>query len=127
MPSRPKKKTGTKKGGRSSPWFIGIVCGLIGAFLVGVILFYFFGHREQQIYRAIFMTSINNADRLMEKDMPEDALAIYNDIASKRSAKKKPEFYAHIKNSEGVCHYKVALLKDMKSTSSKPSGPLKRP
>jgi hypothetical protein len=84
MPSRPKKKMGTKKVNINNPWFIGTVGGLIGAFLVGLILFYLFGHREQQIYRAIFMTSINNADRLLEKDMPEDALAIYNDIGEKR-------------------------------------------
>ena len=35
--------------------------------------------------------------------MIEDALAIYNDVASKVSATKDPELYASVKNSEGVC------------------------
>lgn len=96
----PKKKPRTIQWGKNSPWFIGIVGGLIGAFLVGVVLLYFFGHREHKIYRAIFMTSINNADRLLERNMAEDALAIYNDIANKISARRDRELYATVKNGQ---------------------------
>ena len=114
MPTRPKKKkkSGARKSGKNSPWFIGIVGGLIGAFVVGAFLYYFFGHRELEIYRAIAMTSLNNADRLLEKNMAEDALAIYTDVAGKVSAKKDPALYANVKNSEGVCYYKLALIKN---------------
>ncbi len=90
MPARSKKKAGARKWGKNSPWFIGIVGGLIGAFVVGVCLYYFYGHRELEIYRAIYMANINDADSLVEKNMLEDALAIYTNVAGKVSAKKGP-------------------------------------
>src|SRR4030042_3104377 len=112
MKKRPKKKSGARKPGKNSPWFIGIVGGLIGAFVVGAFLYYFFGHRELDIYRAIAMTSLNNADRLLEKNMVEDALAIYANVSGQGSEKKDPGLYANVKNSGGVCYYKLALVKN---------------
>ncbi|MCJ7547808.1 MAG: hypothetical protein MUP30_13500, partial [Deltaproteobacteria bacterium] len=112
MKKRPKKKSSARRWSKNSPWFIGIVGGLIGAFVVGVVLYYFYGHRELEIYRAIAMTSLNNADRLLEKNMVEDALAIYTDVAGKVSAKKDAALYANVQNSEGVCYYKLALVKN---------------
>src|SRR4030067_340765 len=111
-----------KKNKKSNPLFIGIVGGLIGAFVVGAILLYFFGHRKQQIYRAISMTSINNADSLLEKNMVEEALTIYNAIASKVSANREPELYGAAKNSAGICYYKLALIKNTEGNLRKAIG-----
>jgi tetratricopeptide (TPR) repeat protein len=110
--SKKKKKSKARKWGNGSPWFIGIVGGLIGAFVVGACLYYFYGHRELEIYRAIALTSLNDADRLLEKNMVEDALAIYVNVAGQVSARKDPALYANVKNSEGVCYYRLALAKN---------------
>ncbi len=93
-----------------NPWLVGILGGAVGAILSGVVLYYSFEYREQKAVEAIVMTSINNADSLLEKNMNEEALAIYNDALKVVSSKK--DAYGHINNSRGICYYNLAIVKD---------------
>jgi tetratricopeptide (TPR) repeat protein len=97
---------------RNNPWIIAVIGGAISAIIAGVILFYLFEYREKKISRAILVTSVNDADGLVEKDMIEDGLAIYKDVLKKVSGEDESELYGHIKHMEGTCYYRLALLRN---------------
>ena len=61
-------------------WLVGIITGAVAGVLAGVMLYYFFEYRKEKISEDILITSMENADKLIEQNMYEDALAIYNDI-----------------------------------------------
>jgi len=94
----------------NNPWLVGIIGGAIGAVLAGIILYYLFEHRKQKISKTILMTFINNADKLLGKNMTQDALKIYKDMLKVVSGKKEPGVYGHIKNNEGICYCNLAIL-----------------
>ena len=89
----------------NNPWVIAI-----SMFISGAILSFLLRYRKDKIAKNILTTSINNADIFLEKNMTEDALAIYNNLLKVISEKKYPKIYAHIKNSEGICYYNLAII-----------------
>jgi len=95
---------------RSNPWLVGIIVGALGAVLAGIILHYLFQYRKEKKSKTILTASMNNADRLLEKNMTEDALAIYNDMLKAVSEKKDPEVYSRINNNQGICYYNLAMI-----------------
>jgi tetratricopeptide (TPR) repeat protein len=97
---------------RNNPWIIAVIGGATSAIIAGVILFYLFEYREKRISRTILITSVNNADGLVEKDMIEDGLSIYKDVLKKVSEENESELYGHIKHMEGFCYYRLAFVRN---------------
>src|SRR3989304_1659301 len=96
----------------NNPWLVGIIGGALGAIVAGIVLYYLFEHRKQKILRSILMTSKDNADRLLEKNMTGEALEIYNKVLQSISEKGDQKFYGNIKNSKGECYLNLATIKD---------------
>lgn len=94
----------------TNPWIVAIIGGAIGAVLAGIILYYSIEYRKGKNLKNIRMNLINNADVLLERNMPEDALKIYTDLLSLVYEKKDTEVYGHIKNKEGICYYNLSTL-----------------
>jgi len=103
----------------NNPWLVGIIGGAIGAVLAGIILYYLLEYPKLRSYKTIITTSLNNADRLLEKNMTEDALKIYHDILKAVSEKKEPKLYSHIKSNEGICYYNLAIISNKEDNLSK--------
>ena len=105
--------------GLNSPWFVGIIGGAIGAIIAGIVLYYLFEYRKKKRLKSALRTIINNADRLLEKSMIEDALEIYIDMLKIVSDEKAPDLYAHIKNNEGICYSKLAEINNKEENLTK--------
>lgn len=61
-----------------NPWVVTIIGGLL---VTGISLIYFYlsEQKKQMTAKNIVRSFIHDADKLLEKNMPEDALAIYED------------------------------------------------
>ncbi|MEA1995822.1 MAG: tetratricopeptide repeat protein [Campylobacterota bacterium] len=105
--------------GINNPWLIGIIGGAIGAVLAGIILYYLFEYRKGKITKKIQITSVNNADRLLDKNMTSDALAIYIETLKITSEKEDPNLYAHIKNNEGISYFNLGIVREKEENLTK--------
>ncbi|TKJ45245.1 hypothetical protein CEE35_04595 [Candidatus Aerophobetes bacterium Ae_b3b] len=106
------KKKGAMRFFGHNPVFIAIISTVIGGILVGIALFYLFEYRAERRAKTALMADINNADELLEANMTDDALAIYQNTLKTVSVRKYPEIYAHIKHNEGICYYELANVRD---------------
>jgi tetratricopeptide (TPR) repeat protein len=68
---------------------------------------------------AIAESSVNNADRLLEKGMEKEALTIYKEVVKEVSGKSEPVLFSHIKHQEGHCYYKLALVSNKEDNLTK--------
>jgi tetratricopeptide (TPR) repeat protein len=93
-----------------NPWVVGILGGVVAVIVGGIILHYTFEYPKQKALEAVVKTSINNADSLLDNNMTEEALTIYNDLL--KVALSKKEVYGYINNQRGICYYNLAMLKD---------------
>ncbi len=96
-------------------WSKGIIGGIIGVIIAGFVGYYLFQHKKEDTY----VNLINDADALLEKNMPEDALTIYNDVLKIVSVDKDPDVYARIRNNEGVCYFNLAEISNKEENLKK--------
>lgn len=100
------------------PWFMSIVSAFLGALLAGVTLYYLFEYKKEKVSENILLTTVHNADKLPEKDLIEEALAIYLD-ALKTISEKQQKFYGHIKTKEGVTYLRLSEKRDKEENINK--------
>ena len=100
------------------PWFMSIVSAFLGALLAGVTLYYLFEYKKERVSENILITTINNADKLLEKDLTEEALSIYLD-ALKTISPRQQKLYGHIKTKEGACYLRLSERGDKEENINK--------
>jgi len=103
----------------NNPWVVAIIGGALSAVLAGIILYFLFEYRKQQRSKTIRNTSLDEADSLLEKNMSEEALAIYKDILKAVSEKKEPVLLGSIRNNEGICYYNLAMVSNKEDNLTK--------
>lgn len=82
--------------------------GIIGGIFLAILAGYMFKHEKGEKAGAVYKARIEDADALLEQNMPMDALKEYNELLKEVSVNNDPETYARIKINEGVCYYKLA-------------------
>lgn len=92
---------------KNNPWLTAIIGGTIGAILAGLLVGSIFYHREQKQVKTLRERRVNFADKFLKKELPKEALEIYNDVLQKLPAKDK-DFYAYIQNQTARCYLNLA-------------------
>ena len=93
---------------KDNPLLVAVIGGAIGCILAGIALFYLFEYRAEKIAKTALIARVNSADEFLDKNMIDDALAIYEDILKTATARKYSEIYAHVKHNEGICYFDLA-------------------
>ena len=77
---------------KDNPLLGAVIGGAIAGILVLVIRFYLLEYRAAKIAKTLLIARLNSADEFLDKNMIDDALAIYEDIlktATVSSAEQK--------------------------------------
>lgn len=92
---------------------------IIIGFVAGVVLGGAFGDllhfAGAQLQKMRISVSLGQADRLLAKGMPGDALAVLERIRLTPPVKKNPLLYGRIKSSEGLACFSLAASSDTKT------------
>jgi len=103
----------------NNPWLIGIIGGAIAGVLGGLVLMYFREYKTRQITKTDLMSRVNNVDELLNSGLVDDALLKYEEVLRKVSEAKYPDIYARIMNSQGMCYFGWARVRDKKENLTK--------
>ena len=102
----------------NDPWLLALVSAPIGV-LIGLILFYLIGYIRKQRAKIDLMSRVNNADEFLKSDEATEALLVYEDVLGEVSEAQYRDIYAHIKNNQGMCYGKLALIMDKEKSLTK--------
>lgn len=61
----------------NNPWLVTIIGGILGGIIVGIILYYLFEFKKEKILSHNREVLIDNADKLFDNKIIEEALHIY--------------------------------------------------
>lgn len=91
----------------TNPLLVGIISAIFGAFLGSYLTWYLSERPKEKKAGVVFNARIENAEGLLEKNMPKDALKECNDLLEEVSVVEYPEIYARIKRNEGLCYFNL--------------------
>jgi hypothetical protein len=88
------------------PFFLKVITILAVLLIIGVFSFFIIQLKRKK-YQS-FVPIITDADKILNRGFPREALDIYEDLSKEFYPYEAPKIYAHVRKNMGLCYYQIA-------------------